>query len=96
MKIIDQTAAEDHLGSPDLRERVEKVLRPNLKFHAADAPLEPDQNLGELGLDSLASINLLFDLETEFGVTIPDEALDENTFATLANLEAVIARSLTD
>lgn len=94
MKIINQATDEDQLGSSDLREQIEKVLRPNLKFHASDAPLGADQNLGELGLDSLASINLLFDLETEFGVSIPDEALDENTFATLANLEAVITQSL--
>lgn len=39
-------------------------------------PLEsvtPDSNLQELGLDSLDSVNLLFELENEFNVSIPDE-----------------------
>ena len=77
-----------------LTARIERIVRPNLKFLADGAAVEPDQNLGELGLDSLASITLLFDLETEFGVTIPDEALDENTFASLANLEALVRSAL--
>jgi len=33
----------------------------------------PDSNLQELGLDSLDSVNLLFELENEFNVSIPDE-----------------------
>ena len=45
-----------------LHQRIEQILRPNLKFHEGDAPIPSDANLGALSLDSLASINLLFDL----------------------------------
>lgn len=71
-------------------ERLETLIRPNLKFLAAGDSIGEEQNLGELGLDSLSTINLLFDIESEFGVSIPDEVLDENTFTTIANLEAVL------
>ena len=74
----------------DLRRRIEKIVRPHLKFLGADVPLRGDQSLGEAGLDSLASINLLVDLESEFGIAIPDELLDENTFSSLEQLEHLV------
>ena len=76
-----------------LIDRIEALIRPNLKFLDVGTPVHPTDDLGELGLDSLSSINLLFDLEKEFGVTIPDEALDENTFSNLASLEALVTKA---
>ncbi len=73
-----------------LQSRIEKIIRPNLKFLTNDGPIERDQSLGDLGLDSLAAINLLFDIESEFAITIPDDALDENTFTSIAHLEAML------
>lgn len=73
-----------------LQSRIEEIIRPNLKFLNKGASIGKEDNLGELGLDSLAAINLLFDIESEFGVTIPDEVLDENTFSSIANLEAML------
>ncbi|MEX2578405.1 MAG: phosphopantetheine-binding protein [Verrucomicrobiales bacterium] len=70
--------------------RIEDIVRPNLRFLAKGDSVGAEDNLGELGLDSLASINLLFDLESEFGVTIPDDVLDENTFTSLARLEELL------
>lgn len=73
-----------------LQSRIEQIIRPNLKFLSKGAEIGRDDDLGELGLDSLAAINLLFDIESEFGVTIPDEVLDENTFSSIAHLEAML------
>jgi len=73
-----------------LQSRIEEIIRPNLKFLTKGAPIEREDNLGELGLDSLAAINLLFYIESEFDVTIPDEVLDENTFSSIAHLEAML------
>jgi len=54
-----------------------------------------DADLYELGLTSHASVNVMLALEDEFDVEFPDEALKKSTFASIHNIEAVIAR-LTD
>ena len=80
------------LHEAPLQERIEQLLRPNLKFLTEGSSIPADASLGSLGLDSLASINLLFDLESEFDVTIPDDMLDENTFSSIAHLEALLLK----
>ena len=50
-----------------------------------------DAELGKLGLDSLQSIELLMALEQEFGVAIPDEKITVDSFATPANLLALVS-----
>lgn len=68
-------------------ENLEIVVRPHLKFLNAGDGLDPQQNLGEAGLDSMASIDLLLDLENHFGVSISDDDLTENSFL---NLEEIL------
>lgn len=51
-----------------------------------------DEDLGKLGLDSMASIDLLMDIESQFGVQIPDELMTVDTFSTGNHLLAVIAK----
>jgi len=72
----------------DISRKLEAVLRPHLRFLDPGATIAPDEPLGDLGLDSMAAINLLLDLETTFGVQIPDDLLSAETFETLASLEA--------
>lgn len=72
---------------------IESVVRPHLKFLEADAALGPDENLGEAGLDSMASIELLLDLEEKFDVTIQDDLLTENSFASLSEIAKLIEES---
>jgi acyl carrier protein len=72
----------------DVSRKLEAVLRPHLRFLKPDAPLPAAEPLGALGLDSMAAINLLLDLETSFGVQIPDDLLSAETFETFASLEA--------
>lgn len=52
----------------------------------ADA-VTPDATLAELGLDSLSLTELLFDLEDEFGIEIPEE---KTTFKTLGEAAALV------
>jgi len=78
------------MATPDdtIAQKLEAVLRPHLRFLGPDAPLPPTEPLGTLGLDSMAAINLLLDLETAFGMQIPDDLLSAETFETFASLEA--------
>jgi acyl carrier protein len=39
----------------------------------APETIRPDSSLDELGMDSLDKINMLFELEGEFNIDIPDE-----------------------
>ena len=68
----------------------EAVVRPHLKFLEADAPLGAEDNIGEAGLDSIASIDLLLDLEERFDITIQYDLLTENSFASLSELAKLI------
>jgi acyl carrier protein len=45
----------------------------------ADLPM--DASMDELGLDSVAALNLMLDLEETFGVTFPPSMYTEDTFA---------------
>ena len=72
----------------EISRKLQAVLRPHLRFLQPDAPLPRGEPLGKLGLDSMAAINLLLDLETTFGVQIPDDLLSAETFETFASLEA--------
>lgn len=69
---------------------IEAVVRPHLKFLEESDALSPDQNLGEAGLDSMASIDLLLDIEDRFGVAIPDELLTEDSFSTLSEIAKML------
>lgn len=75
---------------PKTTDRYEEVLRRHLKYLAEDAPLRPDADLKSLGLDSMAAVDLLFDLEDAFDVVLPDEHLVEQTFATPRALREAI------
>lgn len=71
-------------------ERLISLLRPFLRLLPDGADLAMDAELGKLGLDSLQSIELLMALEQEFGVTIPDEKITVDAFATPANVLALV------
>jgi acyl carrier protein len=74
------------------RDKTFRVVRKHLSFLRAEDPLPPEKSLRELGLDSLAAIDLLLDLEQTFGVVFPDEELTEETFRTAANIAAAVER----
>ncbi|MDA0636998.1 phosphopantetheine-binding protein [Nonomuraea sp. MCN248] len=52
-------------------------------------------DLAGLGLDSMGVVRLIVDLEDLYGVQVPDEILDEKTFATVASLWAALSPLMT-
>lgn len=66
------------------------MLRPFLKY-AGQRELNPASRLRDLGLDSMQAIELLFCIEDEFGVTLPDDKLVDATFETAGALWSAIA-----
>ncbi len=66
------------------------ALRENLKSAPDGEPFPFDRNIADFGLDSLAAISLLIDLERAFGIVFPASLLTEETFRTAATLEKAI------
>lgn len=63
----------------------QEVLLPHLPYAEGDE-LTASDDLAALGLDSMGVLSLLSDLETKFGLELPDEHLTEETFATVGSL----------
>lgn len=78
--IIKQLEAEAFLG----------ILCGHLKQTGDAGSLTMESNLYMLGLDSMAAVNLLFELEETFGVVFPDTFLTESTFETPTALKSAI------
>ena len=57
------------------------------KYDVAQEAISPEATLEELGLDSLTVVELLFDVEDEFGIEVPEERA---TFQTLAEAAALV------
>ncbi|WP_406141603.1 acyl carrier protein [Streptomyces sp. NBC_01089] len=77
--------------------RFTELLRPFLKNAGPDGvEITPDTDLRRLGVDSMQAIELLFSVEDTFGISLPDEELNDTTFATAGSLWRVIAAQLPD
>ncbi|CUB23870.1 D-alanine--poly(phosphoribitol) ligase subunit 2 [Bacillus safensis] len=51
-----------------------------------------NEDLKELGLDSLSSIELLLEIEAAYEITFPDELLTEDTFSSSHNLWSIVRK----
>lgn len=59
----------------DTFERVRGLIAKYLSI--APESIREDSSLEELGLDSLGALELVFELEEEFAVKVPDESIKE-------------------
>jgi len=57
--------------SDELAEKVQTVIATSKRIHREQVSL--DSTLESLGMDSLDQLNLLFALESDFNISIPDE-----------------------
>ncbi|MFI9569243.1 acyl carrier protein [Streptomyces rishiriensis] len=73
--------------------RFTELLTPFLKF-LGEQEITPDTPLRELGLDSMQAIELLFAIEDAFGVTLADDDMNDDTFATAGSLWSVVHAAL--
>ena len=66
------------------------ILCSHLKQIGEGNSLAMESNLYVLGLDSMAAVNLLLELEEIYGVIFPDTLLTESTFETPMALRSAI------
>ncbi|MCU4746384.1 MULTISPECIES: acyl carrier protein [Streptomyces] len=57
----------------------------------ADVPIRDDSTFGDLGIDSMSLVDLLFAFEREHGIEIPDEDLEGIT--TVGDLVRQVSRT---
>lgn len=75
-------------------EKLLPILCQHLKLVEDAQNIPMDKELEALGLDSMGAINLLLDLEDNFGVSFPSELLNEDTFKTAVSLRNVVSSLL--
>lgn len=56
--------------------------------------IPPDARLDSLGIDSLKAINIVYELEEEFDIEVPNEAIAE--LVTVNDIEVAITKLLAD
>jgi len=81
-------------GASAPRERIVALVARILERNAANAPLDLQAKLNELGMSSMKMINLMLAIEVEFDVTIPQSDITPDNFDTIASVEALVVRLL--
>lgn len=61
------------------------------RYGLSERELFPEQSLQSLGIDSLGAIELMFDIQDEFGIEMPDS---QQKVGTLLDLVAIIDKQL--
>lgn len=69
----------------DIPADFEALLRPHLPFAGTEF-LTADDRLSDLGLDSMALVAMMADLEDAYHLELPDEFLSEETFGSVGSL----------
>ncbi len=72
----------------EIAERVQTVIAKHLRVETEKVPL--DATFEELGMDSLDSVNLLFEVEDEFDISIGDQ--DAKSITSLPQMVAGIEK----
>lgn len=76
----------------DTEHQIVDIVSRRLRYLRPGQRLDLDEPLKPLGLDSMASIDLLIDLEDAFDVTVGDADLTEANFLTARSLHDMIVR----
>lgn len=77
-------------------ETYEDIIRRYLPLLGESASITADLALADQGLDSLATVDLLLDLEATYSVSIPDHLLSEELFRTAGTLWNGLSRTMND
>lgn len=84
-------------GNPDTsaitpRERLLGVVRRTLGPQGACRPLPIDARLSELGISSIKMVSLMLAIEAEFNLTVPQEEITPENFASIGSMEMMLRK----
>jgi acyl carrier protein len=75
-----------------MQDQIRDVLAAHGHMEVDPREVDEQADLYELGLTSLASVNVMLALEEAFDIEFPDEVLKKDTFASVRNIEQVVER----
>jgi acyl carrier protein len=73
--------------------RIRTVLQKHGRLGKDALQLSENDDLYAAGMTSLASVNVMLALETEFGVEFPDQMLNRSMFITVGAIEAALQKA---
>jgi acyl carrier protein len=71
-----------------------EIVHRLLAQRSIDRAVGYDDDLGESGLSSLDTVNLMLAVETEFAVKIPERDMTPSNFRSIARIDALVHRLL--
>jgi acyl carrier protein len=74
-------------------DRIRTVLQKHGRLGKDALQLSETDDLYAAGMTSLASVNVMLALETEFGVEFPDQMLNRSMFITLGAIESALQKA---
>jgi acyl carrier protein len=80
--------------STSLGDRVGAVVQRLLAEHAIDRPIGSGDDLREAGLASVDMVSLVFSIEAEFDLTIPENDITLANFRSVSAIGGLVARLL--
>lgn len=80
------------LDRPFLNVPISDIVRQVIPGLPRQAEIGADQELRDVGLTSVGSVNLMLALEAAYDLAIPDEELTPANFRTIATIEAMVRR----
>lgn len=72
-------------------DRIRKILQENAQLGVRLQELTDNSDLFEAGLNSSNTVSVLFALEDEFGVTVPENMLSRKMFISVSSINAVVS-----
>jgi acyl carrier protein len=80
--------------SASLGDRVGAVVRRLLVERAIDRPIGPSDDLRDAGLASVDMVSLVFSIEDEFDLTIPENEITLANFRSVSAIGSLVGRLL--
>jgi acyl carrier protein len=79
-----------------VRASVKKILVEVLALKVVPSEIGDNQPLfeGRLGVDSIAALEILAEIEKRFGIDLPDDAIDLAMFESVASMAETVVRYL--
>lgn len=74
-----------------MQDQVRQILAQNGRLAVPVDSLSEEADLFAAGLDSLAIVNVLMNIEEHFDIELPDELLSRRTFASIGAITRVVA-----
>ena len=95
MSVVSDRIAEEALANNGfVTERVLGLVRDTLERRSVSRAIHVEEDLREVGLNSLDMVNLMLAVEAEFDLKIPDADMTLRHFRTISAIDALVSSLL--